>query len=62
MISDFDNETVMVSPTWSASGDEVFASRFRPDLNNYELGRFALNGKAERLAPIKPSPDAPRGT
>ncbi|MED5547324.1 MAG: amidohydrolase family protein [Pseudomonadota bacterium] len=62
VISDFDDETVMVSPTWSASGDAVFASRFRPDLNNYELWRFPLNGTAERLAPVKPSPDAPRST
>ncbi|MCJ2178395.1 amidohydrolase family protein [Novosphingobium album (ex Hu et al. 2023)] len=59
-ITAFDDETVMVSPTWSADGSVVFASRFRPDLNNYELWRFPLTGKPELLVPVKPGADAPR--
>lgn len=59
-ITAFDDETVMVSPTWSADGRAVFASRFRPDLNNYELWRFPLHGEPALLVPVKPAPDAPR--
>lgn len=59
-ITSFDDETVMVSPTWSADGTAVFASRYRADVNNVELWRFPLTGKPDLLAPIKPAPDAPR--
>lgn len=59
-ITAFDDETVMVSPTWSADGRAVFASRYRAEVNNYELWRFPLDGAGELLVPVKPTPDAPR--
>ena len=59
-ISAFDDDTAMASPTWSADGRTVFASRYRPDLNNYEFWQFPLTGAASLLEPIKPARDAPR--
>ncbi|MGN6817174.1 MAG: amidohydrolase family protein [Sphingomonas sp.] len=60
-ISFNDDDTVMVSPAWSADGRTLFVSRYRPDLNNYELWRYDLDGKASLLAPIRESAAAPRG-
>ena len=48
-----DDDTALTSPAWSADGKAVFVSRFRPDLNNYELWRYGINGSAELVAPIK---------
>ena len=59
-ITAFDDESVMVSPTWSADGRAVFASRYWADVNNYELWRFPLEGASELLVPVKPAPDTPR--
>ncbi len=59
-IGGHDDDTVLTSPAWSADGKAILVSRFRPDLNNYELWRYALDGTAELLVPVKPSPDAPR--
>lgn len=61
-VTALDDDTVMVSPTWQADGHAVFVSRYRPDLNNLELWRFALDGKAELLVPIKPADGAARDT
>jgi Tol biopolymer transport system component len=60
-ISFNDDDTVMVSPAWSADGKTLFVSRYRPDLNNYELWRYGLDGTANLLAPIRDSADAQRG-
>ncbi len=54
------DDTVLVSPAWASDGRAVFVSRFRPDLNNYELWRYGLDGSETLLAPIKPTPGAPR--
>ena len=59
-ISFNDDDTVMASPAWSADGKTLFVSRYRPDLNNYELWRYGLDGKAALLVPIRDSADAPR--
>ncbi|MGE4303956.1 MAG: amidohydrolase family protein [Novosphingobium sp.] len=59
-ITAFDDDTAMASPEWSADGQSVFASRYRPDLNNYELWRFPLSGTPALMIAVKPSPDAPR--
>ncbi|MEO7679836.1 MAG: amidohydrolase, partial [Sphingomonas sp.] len=55
-----DDDTVLTSPAWSADGQALFVSRFRPDFNNYELWRYGLDGTAALLAPIQPSATAPR--
>ena len=55
-----DDDTVLTSPAWSADGQALFVSRFRPDFNNYELWRYGLDGTESLLAPIQPSATAPR--
>lgn len=60
VITGFDDDTALASPSWSADGKSVFASRFRPDLNNYELWQFPLSGAPALIAPIKPDAGAPR--
>lgn len=59
-ISFGDDDTVLVSPAWSADGNTVFVSRFRADLNNYELWRYGLDGSETIVVPIKPAADSPR--
>ncbi|MFA6115549.1 MAG: amidohydrolase family protein [Sphingomonas sp.] len=54
------DDTALLSPAWSADGKAAFVSRFRPDLNNYELWRYGLDGSADLIAPIKLSATAPR--
>ena len=55
-----DDDTVLTSPAWSADGQGLFVSRFRPDFNNYELWQYDLAGVGKLLAPIQPSAGAPR--
>ena len=54
------DDTVLVSPAWAADGRSLFASRFRPDLNNYELWRYGLDGTETLISAIKPNAQAPR--
>ena len=51
-ISFGDDDTVLVSPAWSADGDSFFVSRYRPSFNGYELWRYGLDGSETLLAPI----------
>jgi Tol biopolymer transport system component/cytosine/adenosine deaminase-related metal-dependent hydrolase len=55
-----DDDTVLVSPAWGADGKALFVSRYRPDLNNYELWRYDLAGKGALIEPIRDTPVAPR--
>ncbi|RST30262.1 amidohydrolase [Sphingomonas ginkgonis] len=56
-----DDDTVMASPAWSADGRSLFVSRYRADLNNYELWQYSAGGGAGRLlVPIRDTVDAPR--
>ena len=59
-ISFGDDDTVLVSPAWSADGKAVFVSRYRPDLNNYELWRYAIDGRQTLVVPIRDMPTSPR--
>jgi Tol biopolymer transport system component/imidazolonepropionase-like amidohydrolase len=54
-----DDDTVLASPAWAADGNAIFVSRYRPDLNNYELWRYDLAGRGTLVAPIRDSRDAP---
>lgn len=56
-ISFGEDDTVLVSPAWSADGRSVFLSRYRPSLNNYELWRYDLDGRTTLIAPIRKAPD-----
>jgi imidazolonepropionase-like amidohydrolase/Tol biopolymer transport system component len=60
-ISFGNDDTVLVSPAWSTDGKSVFISRYRPDLNNYELWRDDVGSGAETLVvPIRDTPTSPR--
>lgn len=61
-ISFGDDDTVLASPAWSADGKSLYVSRYRPDLNNYELWRHDLAGPAvgTLLIPIRDTPTAAR--
>lgn len=52
-----DDDTVLTSPAWSTDGKSVFVSRFRADLNNYELWRYDLTGGATLVVPVKDGKD-----
>lgn len=54
-----DDDTVLTSPAWSADGKSVYVSRFRPDLANFELWRYGLDGGASLVAPIRDTPKTP---
>lgn len=54
-----DDDTVLTSPAWAADGKAIYVSRYRPDLNNYELWRYDLSGSGKLLVPIRDTPDQP---
>ncbi|MEX6634771.1 amidohydrolase family protein [Hyphococcus lacteus] len=53
MIGGFDDDTALTSPAWSVDGQSIYASRYRADIDSYELWQFSLNGKKELLVPAK---------
>jgi Tol biopolymer transport system component len=58
-----DGEAIYASPAWSADGKAIFVSRYTADRNNYELVRVNLaDGAVTMVAPIRKSPDEPRGS
>ncbi|HEY8010730.1 MAG TPA: amidohydrolase family protein [Rudaea sp.] len=50
-VSMLDDNAVFTSPTWSADGRSIYVSVFHPDLNAYELWRYAIggDGRGERI-------------
>ncbi|MBB4632668.1 amidohydrolase family protein [Sphingosinicella soli] len=59
-ISFRDDDTPLTSPAWSADGSALYVSRFRPDLNGYELWRHALSGGQALVVPVRAGPDQDR--
>ena len=55
-----DDDTVLTSPAWSADGRSLYVSRYRPDLNHYELWQYGLDGSETRVVPTRDAADAPR--
>lgn len=55
-----DDDTALTSPAWTPNGKTLFVSRYRPDLNNYELWRHELAGGGTLVIPIRDKPNAPR--
>lgn len=47
------DDSVLVSPAWSADGTALYASRFLWSRNDYELWRYGLDGSEAMLAPAK---------
>ncbi len=57
-ISRRDDNSVFISPAWAADGRSIFVSRFKPDLNAFEIWRYPLDGSpATRVTHAKYSPD-----
>jgi Tol biopolymer transport system component len=60
-ISKLDDNSVFISPAWSADGKSIYISRFKPDINAFELFRYPLNGGSfEQVTHAKSSPDTPK--
>ncbi|MEO9130577.1 MAG: amidohydrolase family protein [Sphingomonas sp.] len=59
-ISFGDDDSVLVSPAWTPDGKALFVSRYRPDLNSYEVWRYDLAGGQSLVIPVRDSPTAPR--
>jgi Tol biopolymer transport system component len=55
-----DDDTVLASPAWSADGQNLYVSRYRAGLNNFELWRYDLSGNGRLVSPIRDTPSAPR--
>ena len=53
------DDSVLASPAWSADGKAIFVSRYRADLNNFELWRYDLGGASALLEPVRARRDAP---
>jgi Tol biopolymer transport system component len=51
----------LTSPAWNANGSAIYATRFRPELNAYELLRHTLSGAEEVVVPVRAGPEQDRG-
>lgn len=58
-ISTGGDDSVLVSPAWSADGQSIYVSRFLWSADSYQLWRYDLNGTETLIVPIK-SPGQPR--
>jgi len=57
-ISNLEDNTVFISPAWAADGKSIFVSRFKPDLNAFEIWQYDLTGRGEnQITHAKSSPD-----
>jgi Tol biopolymer transport system component len=60
-LSTLTDNSVFISPAWSSDGHSVYVSRFNPDINAFQLFRFALdNSPAEQLTFAKSTPTTPK--
>ena len=60
-LSALDDNAVFISPAWSADDKSIYISRFKPDINAFELFRFGLDGSpAEQITHAKATPTTPK--
>jgi Tol biopolymer transport system component len=60
-LSTLDDNTVFISPAWSADGKSIYVSRFKPDINAFELWQYGLDGASPtQITHAKYSPDTPK--
>jgi Tol biopolymer transport system component len=60
-LSTLDDNSVFISPAWSADGKSIYISRFKPDINAFELFRYGLDGSpAEQITHAKAAPSTPK--
>lgn len=55
-----DDNTLFVSPAWAPDGCSIYVSRYKADVNAFELWRYPLpDAPAEQLTKARPSPGTP---
>lgn len=60
-LSKLDDNSVFISPAWSADGKSIYISRFKPDINAFELFRYSLDGRAaEQITHAKATQSTPK--
>jgi Tol biopolymer transport system component len=60
-ISSLDDNTIFITPAWSVDGRAVYVSRFKPDVNAFELWRYPADGSApEQITHAKSAQDTPK--
>jgi Tol biopolymer transport system component len=60
-ISAVDDNAVFISPAWSADGTSIYISRFKSDINAFELFQYFLDGRpTEQITHAKSSPNTPK--
>jgi Tol biopolymer transport system component len=60
-VSTLDDDPIFSSPEWSPDARSLYVSRYRADLNAFELWRYDVSsGHGEIAIPIRVAPDAPR--
>jgi len=61
-ISRLDDNAVLTSPAWSADGQSILVSEYRPDLTAFELWRYRVggDGKGERITKAKTYDSQPK--
>jgi Tol biopolymer transport system component len=60
-LSRLDDNTVFISPVWSVDSNAVYVSRFKPDINAFELWKYPADGSpAEQITYAKYAPDTPK--
>ncbi|MGB6744784.1 MAG: hypothetical protein WBE38_14155, partial [Terracidiphilus sp.] len=63
-ISTMEDNSVFISPEWAPDGKSIYISRYKPDMNAFELWRYSASGAdhepLEQVTQAKRSPDTPK--
>ncbi|MBW4038304.1 MAG: amidohydrolase family protein [Acidobacteria bacterium] len=60
-ISALTDNSVFISPAWSADGKSIYISRFNPDINAFQLFRYTVaDSHVDQLTFAKPTPSTPK--
>jgi imidazolonepropionase-like amidohydrolase/Tol biopolymer transport system component len=63
-ISTMEDNSVFISPEWAPDGKSLYISRYKPDMNAFELWRYSADGvdhkPLEQVTHAKPEPDTPK--
>jgi Tol biopolymer transport system component len=60
-ISNLDDNTVFISPAWSPDGSAIYVSRFKPDINAFELWRYPIDSSnPKQITHPKYASDTPK--
>ena len=60
-LSTLDDNSVFISPAWSADGKSIYISRFNPDINAFQLFRYGIDGSpVEQITHAKATATTPK--